>query len=369
MTTTNLPSDPLDAEPARQRVAYLVLGMHRSGTSAVTQMLALAGAQLPRNLMPGDEHNARGYFEPWRIAVLNDERLRAAGSAWDDVFAYPFPALGRSEERRWLNRATDLFEEEFGASPHPLLKDPRVTVLTPFWRAVLADLDIAARCVIPVRHPLAVAGSLARRNGFAPQKSVLLWATHMLAAEAHSRDLPRAFISYDGLLADWREEARRIEVAHQAALPKLDASAAEAIGRFLAPELRHNRELGELEQLGWEGRLSASVYAWFEAAARGAAPDPAPLQAAAQALAERREQVGALVSPVTRDLDAARAALLDARQRLAFERDELEREIQALRDELDELSRRRDEAVRAREWALADIAEANATLDAILAAD
>ena len=59
---------------------YLVLGMHRSGTSAATQLLALAGCGLPENLVTADEHNARGYFEPWRVAVLNDERLRAAAS-------------------------------------------------------------------------------------------------------------------------------------------------------------------------------------------------------------------------------------------------------------------------------------------------
>ena len=61
------------------RTAYLVLGMHRSGTSAVTQLLALAGASLPANVMPGDEHNEKGYFEPWKIAIFNDERLRAGG--------------------------------------------------------------------------------------------------------------------------------------------------------------------------------------------------------------------------------------------------------------------------------------------------
>ena len=35
---------------ATDRTAYLVLGMHRSGTSAVTQVLALAGASLPENV-------------------------------------------------------------------------------------------------------------------------------------------------------------------------------------------------------------------------------------------------------------------------------------------------------------------------------
>jgi len=38
----------------------------------------------------------------------------------------------------------------------------------------------------------------------AAEKSVLLWSAYMLAAEAYTRDLPRAFVSYDGLLTDWR---------------------------------------------------------------------------------------------------------------------------------------------------------------------
>src|SRR4051812_9007473 len=82
MTTTQAAPSPSSTP---RRAAYLVLGMHRSGTSAVTRLLALAGAHLPDNVMPGDEHNARGYFEPWKIAIFNDQRLRAAGAAWDDV--------------------------------------------------------------------------------------------------------------------------------------------------------------------------------------------------------------------------------------------------------------------------------------------
>ncbi|RAK57868.1 sulfotransferase family protein [Phenylobacterium deserti] len=298
------------------RTAYLVLGMHRSGTSAATQLLAAAGARLPDNVMPGDEHNAKGYFEPWKIAMLNDERLRAVGAAWDDPFAFPFQPLPRPDERGWLNRAMELFASEYGEGDFPLLKDPRVSVLLPFWRDVLADLGLALRCVIPVRHPLAVAGSLARRDHFATEKSVLVWTAYMLASEAYSRDLPRAFVSYDALLADWRAEAARIEAAHAAPLPALDAAAAAEIDRFLTPDLRHNAGQGQLVELGWAGELAAKVHDWLEAAARGSAPDRAPLEEAAAALARRREEVGVLVSPVTRDLDAARSELIHARQKL-----------------------------------------------------
>ena len=332
-----------------QRTAYLVLGMHRSGTSAVTQLMALAGASLPENLMAGDQHNAKGYFEPWKIALLNDGRLRAGGAAWDDIFAFPFKPLSIKAERGWLNRAEALFEEEYGELDHPLLKDPRVTVLMPFWRTALTEMEVAARCVIPVRHPMAVAGSLARRNGFAPEKSVLMWTAYMLAAEAYTRDLPRAFVSYDGLLRDWRGEVARIEAAHGAPLPKLTGAAARTIDRFLTPALNHNDAGAGLSDLGWAGALAAQVLAWFEAASTGTAPGPAAVDKAARDLARRGRDIGVLVSPAARDLDQARADLLEVRQRLALEQGQ----SQSLRSEIEALRR--------------DAAEASARLDSILA--
>jgi hypothetical protein len=332
-----------------ERTAYLVLGMHRSGTSAVTQVLALAGASLPENVMAGDEHNAKGYFEPWKIAMFNDGRLRAGGAAWDDIFAFPYRPLTTKAERTWLNRAEALFDEEYGEVRYPLLKDPRVTVLMPFWRTVLTELEVGARCVIPVRHPLAVAGSLARRNGFAAEKSVLIWSAYMLAAEAYTRNLPRAFVSYDGLLGDWRSEVARIEAAHGAPLPKLTEAAGKAIDRFLTPELRHNDSAGALKDLGWAGALTAQVLGWFETAATGAAPSPAALDKAAKELAKRGQDIGVLVSPATRDLDEARAELVELRQRLAYE----EGQKRVLLAEVDALRR--------------DAAEATQRLDSILA--
>jgi hypothetical protein len=327
------------------RTAYLVLGMHRSGTSAMTQVLALAGASLPENVMAGDEHNAKGYFEPWKIAMFNDARLRDGGTAWDDIFAFPYRPLTTKPERIWLNRAAALFEEEYGEVRYPLLKDPRVTVLMPFWRTVLTELEVTARCVIPVRHPLAVAGSLSRRNGFAPEKSVLIWTAYMLAAEAYTRGLPRAFVSYDGLLGDWRAEVAKIEASHGAPLPKLTEASAKAIDRFLTPELRHNDAAGGLKDLGWAGAMAGQVLDWFEAAASGKAPGPAALDKAARDLARRAQDIGVLVSPAARDLDEARAELLDLRQRLEFElgqKQRLQAEVEALRRDAAEAAQRLD---------------------------
>ena len=172
----------------------------------------------------------------------------------------------------------------------------------------------------------------------------------MLAAEAYTRDLPRAFVSYDGLLADWRSEVARIEAAHGAPLPKLTDKAARAIGAFLTPELRHNAGGDRLADLGWAGALTAKVLAWFEAAAVGEAPPPKALDAAARELSRRAAEMGALVSPLTRDLDAARAELSELRQRHAFER----RQARRVEAELDALRRECLEAVARLDAVLAD---------------
>ncbi|MFN4177067.1 sulfotransferase family protein [Phenylobacterium sp.] len=313
-------------EKADGRVAYVVLGMHRSGTSAVTQLLSLAGPELPANVMPGDEYNQKGYFEPWKVALLNDERLRAAGSAWDDAFAYPFRPLAPAEDEAWVQRASALFLEEYGGVQWPLLKDPRVTVLLPLWRQVFDRLPVRPRCVIPVRHPLAVAGSLSRRDRFPPEKSVLIWTAYMLAAEAYTRDLPRAFVGYDALLADWRGEVSRIEAAHAAPLPRLTAAAARRIDRALSPDLRHNAGEGDLRDLGWAGALAAKVLEWFEGAAQDEPPSRRLLDEAAAELARRAADMAPLVSPVARDLDVARTGALEAGRRIEILEGELKTE-------------------------------------------
>jgi hypothetical protein len=174
-----------------------------------------------------------------------------------------------------------------------------------------------------VRHPLAVAASLGRRDGFAVEKSLLVWTSYMLAAEEYSRDLPRAFVDYDALVADWRAEAARIEAAHDAPLPALTAKAAKSVDKFLTAELRHNAAETDLKAYGWAGELAEAALGWFMAAAQDRSRTVRPLNAVRDELARRNAEIGALVSPVARDLDAARSELLELRQLRDFMTNEL----------------------------------------------
>ena len=69
---------------AARPVALFVLGMGRSGTSALTRVLSLCGARLPAGMMGADNGNQRGYWEPRAALLLNRAILERHGSAWWD---------------------------------------------------------------------------------------------------------------------------------------------------------------------------------------------------------------------------------------------------------------------------------------------
>ena len=78
------------------RVCLLVLGMHRSGTSALTRLLNIAGAKLPARMMGAAAGNELGHWEPQALADYNDALLADVSSAWHDWTQH-------SVERRSLN--------------------------------------------------------------------------------------------------------------------------------------------------------------------------------------------------------------------------------------------------------------------------
>ena len=128
------------------RHALLVLGMHRSGTSALTRVLGLMGAALPHDPMPPTADNPQGYWESQRIARLNNRLLESAGTDWSNDAAIPpewFADPCRAGDRE---EAIALLANEFAAAPSIVLKDPRICRLIPFWKTVL---DAAGFDVVP----------------------------------------------------------------------------------------------------------------------------------------------------------------------------------------------------------------------------
>lgn len=225
---------------AEARQALLVLGMHRSGTSAMTRVLNLLGADLGRNLMPGDADNTSGYWENRAFVKRNDLLLRMLGMSWHSPVRMPSGWDAQPLAERWFPILCRSAQRQFGSARMIALKDPRLCRLAPLWIRVLEEIGFDVYPLLVIRHPREVAASLARRNGFSAEKSYLLWLQHILDAEAATRAKPRAVIDYAELIGDWSTCVDRIESATDLRWPRLREVAASNISGFLDPSLRHH---------------------------------------------------------------------------------------------------------------------------------
>jgi hypothetical protein len=222
----------------RSERAVCVTGMHRSGTSFTARALELLGVSLGAadQLMAPGPDNPAGYFENRDIKELNDALLAHLGGAWDQP-----PVLGRGWEQDGSldplrTRASDVLDNAFGPPPSkPGLigwKDPRLSLLLPFWRTVTP----ITTTIVVVRDPAEVAASLRARNGIDAPQAAMLWLRYLFAATAndpghllvHDRDF---FVDLPGTLS---------AVAAHLGLPPPDPGAKADARAHLDPSLRHH---------------------------------------------------------------------------------------------------------------------------------
>jgi predicted nucleic acid-binding Zn-ribbon protein len=224
------------------RTAVIVMGMHRSGTSAFARVVSLLGCDLPNNLMPSDEGNDLGHWESNSITALNERLLASAGSKWDD-----WTPLNEGWEESavipsFLVEAQEVLRDDYGKSPLFVLKDPRICRLTSFWLKAIEGLDIRPVIAFPLRNPNEVSNSLATRDGSDQGFGLLLWLRHVLEAEATTRHLPRYFFTFEQLLANWSQVIDGFEAATDMRFPRRSVAVETEIATFLTEDARHERE-------------------------------------------------------------------------------------------------------------------------------
>ena len=224
---------------APQRQALVVLGMHRSGTSALTGVLERLGAGGPENKLPPNEFNVKGYGESRVFMRLHDRLLESAGSSWDDWSQFN-PGWPKSAVApRFGAEIRDAVASEYEGQDFFVFKDPRICRFAEFWMQSVEAMEIDLKTVLIVRNPLEVANSLKRRDGMSLQTGLLLWLRHVLDAEEASRGRSRVVASYAGLLQDWRKLVGQFEDGLGVAFPRKSASMELEIDEFLEAPLRH----------------------------------------------------------------------------------------------------------------------------------
>lgn len=182
--------------------ALLVLGMHRSGTSATSGALAHFGFDLGDRLVAAADDNPKGYFEHEPVVAIHEVFLETLGRRWCDPTALPEEAWTGEPAAVARRAIVEAVTHDFHASPRWSLKDPRLSRLLPLWAPVWTTLGVQASAIVVVRRPVEVAGSLARRDGFPALLSDLLWIRHTLEALRGAAGMPRACVEYSRMVAD-----------------------------------------------------------------------------------------------------------------------------------------------------------------------
>ena len=218
----------------------VVVGMHRSGTSAVANSLAQLGFALPdvTDLITPGPFNERGYWESRRFVTYSDRVLARLGGTWSAP-PTPDPGWELSEDAATSELrvgAREFVQREFTAS-HLVLKDPRLCITLPMWRTALAEPPVA---ILVLRDPLEVAQSLQRRNDFPLSLGLALWRRYVQQSVVSVEGLPVFIIEFGQLLAEphrWVTELAKFVGDYGTGLRSDHAAAALTA---LEPALRHH---------------------------------------------------------------------------------------------------------------------------------
>lgn len=242
--------------------SILVMGMHRSGTSAMAGALVKAGL-CPGDesgLYPADENNQKGFYEQRSLVGINEsilvrellqlfpdlheygcskdpEDLGGLGwlaGAWADNLVQPMAdELIQSGMKKFLQ---SLWSDNPDHTAY-VIKDPRMSLTLPAWETCLKDPLV----LIMLRHPAAVARSLWKRDRIHPGYAYHLWAGYTGAALKNTRHLRRYLIDYDQFISKPEMSMQAIFSWLVSNGVDLTAQGLEDALKFVSPELRHHQ--------------------------------------------------------------------------------------------------------------------------------
>lgn len=226
--------------PPLPATAVIVVGMHRSGTSALTRIVNLLGPTVGRDgdLVGARPSNLKGQWEIGSMTGFQEALLQKLGGTWDEPPELPVGWERRRALLLEVGRARRLVQHIYRGAPLWVWKDPRTSLTLPFWRRALPR-----HTLVPIaihRHPLDVARSLASRNGLPAERALILWETYNRALLRNLDGMPALHLSYEQLTSDPIATSARVRDFLAARGVPVAPVHEETVRAFVDPSLRHH---------------------------------------------------------------------------------------------------------------------------------
>ncbi len=178
----------------------LVLGMHRSGTSLLTNILSKLGIYLgdSRDIDGASESNKDGHFEHIKIRQIHDEMLLAMDKAWCSLNTREnelTPAMRELYKRKIKSILWDLFLNHDVVA----IKDPRIAFFLGLWEEILEEERIDPVYLYVIRNADEVASSLYKRDGIPVDFGIKLWKVYNLKIQTFLFNKECYFVKFSDL--------------------------------------------------------------------------------------------------------------------------------------------------------------------------
>jgi len=258
---------------------FVILGMHRSGTSYLSGLLTI-GCQynVGDNLMQNKPDNPKGFFERWDVANQNENWFGDQRMGWESkrlikfdlkrAFEYQNPWKTIVEENVQLSREKNKTNKhkypgmrtlDFMLNPQNvpwLVKEPRLCITYNLWLDMF-DQAIShysnqnghkqinrPAIIFTYRHPIEVAESIYKRDrSISINHGLQLWLIYNQRALEHSSSSCRIYSSNTAITQNPLLEIRRIsqELTNQCGVPPPPKQIEQQdINQFFEDRLQHN---------------------------------------------------------------------------------------------------------------------------------
>jgi len=178
----------------------VVLGMHRSGTSALTGLLGNLGIAGPTDPLGATENNLLGYWESTSLVTSSDRFLASQNSHWSTLYRWSLGWWKSAAALEWIDSYWHDLQNAYNTKEHFVLKDPRLCILIEGMIPCLVDSLLQLDFLLILRPPAEVVISLCKAEEISPYDALNLWIGSVLRAECISRPYSRNILTYSQLI-------------------------------------------------------------------------------------------------------------------------------------------------------------------------
>jgi hypothetical protein len=204
-----------------KKKTVVVLGMHRSGTSAVAGTLQILGVDMGTKLKKADQANPKGYFEDELFLKINKAILRDKKLSWDKPPKSPIKTTSSkniNQLKKYIKSKKDLWG----------WKDPRTCLLLGIYAKLVKNIHL----ITVFRNPLEIAKSLEERDGIKIQDGIELtnkYNSLILRQLNLYPKYPKLYISFEEIIACPVSIAKKIATFLELKITKKNIAAIESL--------------------------------------------------------------------------------------------------------------------------------------------